>query len=669
MSTQTEEMLPSVKVSDEATRALLAKARQWSGWSDARLLFGQPVGSPWARCDLDTHLFTVNVDSLILNPHRVLLTVTPFRLRQEAVLTGTMLHEAGHARFSKWIPEDGVPKHSDGTEATKQTSGLARLCEEARIEGLMAGVADTIGAEGLAWTMRASCAALIGPTELSDDSDQQVMDVLSSWVLRAGRAYALYNTTNVSVPQWAHDFTSLLLEVLRDHLDGDNITAQKVIAMLLDMIRWDGNYHEHRAPHHAPFMLDTARDILAILFPDSDGGEDSPQAGEGMHGEQGEGEQGATPSTEDGDEGDAEPEDGTGDDAADDEGDEQDSDEGEGGSAGDEAADEGEQESSEPSLLAERLAELEEDSNNSEQAEAQAKAAEPPPAPSEGEKGSAAGNGEGRMPRGFRAPLPEEREVSKAAGRFLRDLINPSESSKMLLTESPSATVDAAALSAWRAGGQVRDPMFFRRVRRETQPTPPVKIAVLVDVSASMDVLQEPSALLSWALANAAIDLRNFAGRGVQVESTLIHWGTRADVIQANGSPMPGIKTNPCDQGTSAMHKAHDLVEEQMPGFFSVSDKPENRLLVHFTDWQMSPVNAQPQIHAALMAGVNILTVVPGNYSPRYAALTSIMDNAPASRPGHLEIVAFNPMMSEAVWEQAARMLTNPAGSSSSMFD
>jgi hypothetical protein len=264
---------------------------------------------------------------------------------------------------------------------------------------------------------------------------------------------------------------------------------------------------------------------------------------------------------------------------------------------------------------------------------------------------------------GWRMPSPPEREVKAGAERFLRDLIDPNPSSKMRITDQPSSMIDGAALSAWKAGGQMKAPRFFQQVKRAIKPSPPVKIAILVDVSASMGILQKPSALLSWALAAACLDLRNFAGGGVQIESTLIHWGYGAHVIQHNGEILPGIREVGCHEGTTAMGEAIDLIETEIPGFLDPSDPPENRLLVQFTDWKLagqSVAHAQASVGRALAAGVNMLSIVPSSYSARYCALPTILANSKIQR-GRNSLMRYDQSNPEGVWASAARTLEGAA--------
>lgn len=702
-ATETTPALPPVKVSGTAHADLIKHMRRWSGWDDARLRFGVPEVSPYASTDMSEHEFVVNVDALLLNPNRVLLHVNPFRLRQEAVLTGAMLHEAGHARHSRWLPvsaEDAAANpvlHSDGTAPSRATIDLARVVEEARIEGLINRDAAQIGANGLGWTMRATAAALLPPTHLHGDAGQQLMDLIGSWVKRAGRQIAvthwsMYRETPNGVtatadrapyqpPLWVSEFTTLLTNTLTDHLmsvlpdpapedtgtlpKGDVATMQTqvvrnvatmqtlvVLNTLRNMIKAGERYDADS------YLIDGARSVLEILFPEtdpddmpspSDAGCGSTEPENGAESDD-QGEGGTQAQSEGGEPGDGS---GAGQDEASGAG------EGDGEGAGDGEAQARAERMME--ALREVLAEVEKKAEDQTKAAAQAEAKTLPVTPDGDPNIRGAGAGSGAIEGNWRRPSAEERETARNASRFLRDLIDPTETSHVTLTDSPSAQVDAAALSAWKAGGQRRDPRFFVRTRREVMPAPPVKIAVLVDVSQSMGVLQKPSALLSWAIANAVVDLRNFAGHGQKVESCLIHWGNSARVIQPNGGTLPGLREVACLEGTSAMHTALDLVEREMPGFFTPSEKPENRLLVQFTDWDLFGAGEVIKpITRAMEAGVSMLTIAPSGYWHR-SDLPHIMENvkrtAPGARGRSVEVV-YNKMFPEAVWDEAAKVLS-----------
>lgn len=682
-----------VKVSPGARVALAAMMRRWSGWPNASLILGHPGAvSMFGATDHTTRTFEINVDALSLNPHRVLRTVTPFRLRQEGILTGVMLHEAGHARFSHWRPrtpeQAAAFKHNNGRGAPVEQAALdlAALCEEPRVEAMMARHADLTASTGLTWTMRAAAAVLAPRTQFSDDPDQFVMDVISSWVVRAGRQYALAAHTGHVVADWTHQFTALLRDALKDHLigvddaayengDTTNLTpvstrVGEVVTALMEMVAWDGEATAEAVtgsrhmftdadadtPHTGTFMVDNAQMILNILFPETDE-PPSPSGGCGSAGAAG-----AAGSDEQGEQGeqDDQPEEGGSDGSSEGQGSDESDDQAEGEGQGQGEASGPQSEVSK--AIAEALAQAEADAADQGEAQAQAAAESgeaPEGEPKEQRSGQSGGFGNGATKYGWRMPSADDMAMQRSAEAFLRSVIDPTVKSRSVLTESPSTNVDAAAMAAWRAGGQVRDPRFFRRTQRTVEPSTPVRIAVLVDVSLSMSELQEPSALLSWALSNAALDLRNFAGRGTQVESCLIHWGSNAKVIAGNGDVLPGIRTHECNQGTSAMDEAFDLVDREMPGFFDAPDVPAHRLLVQFTDWQLVGTLVEaitPRIEAAAANGVHSLTVVPRRWSQHASGYDQIMRGARVPDDKQTAI-RFDPKAPAAVWTQAAKIL------------
>lgn len=650
----------SVSISGDAHKTYAAAMRKWSGWAKSRLTFGVPATSPLASTNMADRVFTINADELVLNPNRLMRKVTPFRMRQEAILTGAMLHEAAHARYSLWrgtVKDDPTFVHSDGTEPSEATIGLALLCEEPRIEGLMYRDQYINGANGLAWTPRAMAAHIMPMTTLSEDPDQMIMDLISSWVLRAGRLHALAGLGRMnSIPSWVNEFDTLLLDALEAHcadLPAKEYGGWRVLNYLINMVQWNGDMpsdgnsaakvfaNEDEEPHTGPFMIDRARKILEVLFPETDN-PPSPSGGCGACAEAA-----GTPGQSD--------------------------DQGEGGTPGQpEAGEPGEegQGGEGEGLTEDQQARL--DTLSALLAATEAKADVETKAAATDQQGKAPEpSNEDKQPGGllggkglpsdlgghWRQPTADEREIQKGAEKFLRDLVNPTEKSTTSLSETAAATVDPAALAEWKAGGRIHAPRFFKRTRREIDNSPPVKIAVLVDVSSSMDVLQAPSAMLSWALSNAALDLRNFAGRGAQVQSCLVHWGDSVKLVQPVGGVLPGIRVVPCRQGTSAMAGALAEVERQMPGFFDAPDKPEHRLLVQFTDWFLSSMGETESRAAcirALRAGVNMVSV-----SPHAGVAPDLMHvhNGAIGAPGKSIVVQYDKKQPGAVWKAAAEGL------------
>lgn len=617
-----------VTITAAAHRGLAEMFRVWAGWRTASVQFVEPdetesMISDIAVTNIESHTVKVNADGLVLNPNRVVRTATPYALRKEPLLTGVLMHEACHARFTKW-PK--YLKHGDGSDVHPNTLALAQVMEEPHIEYRMRVEApkdpSLVTANSLAWTMRAAQVALAPPTA---PVGATLLDLIQSYLLRAGRWYGVANA-----PKWVEGLENLLRNEITAQKGA--YTTQVVMASLRFSITAEDATGQKR--------VDMARTVLEALYDDP---EDAPTADD-PHGEAGatsstgesgeSGEAGASSSTEAG-EGEGEGE-------------------GSGSGSGDELSEE----------TAAALAKLEQAANEQatdstfQEAEAQSGADEAEAQMQEGSGGTGAGTGPA-LPRNYRASSPtvENRAMKTEASRFLRDLLDPSETNVQTLSESPSATVDPAAMAAWKAGGQVKDPIFFRRTRRDVRPAPPVRIAILVDVSGSMDSMQRPSAELSWALAEAALDLRNFAGRGRQVESCLVHWGSAVQVVQRPGDLLPGVLNRPCNEGTDVLPEAMDAVEKMMPGFFDSTGRPENRLMVNFTDWYVSTRGsrlATDRLVPAIESGLRVLSVVPERWSPGYSMYNDLSSRVSRDK---LPVVVHHASQPNAVWDTASNLL------------
>jgi hypothetical protein len=197
-------------------------------------------------------------------------------------------------------------------------------------------------------------------------------------------------------------------------------------------------------------------------------------------------------------------------------------------------------------------------------------------------------------------------------------------------------------------------------------PSPPVDVAILGDISGSMDDLQHAQAVLAWALSAATIDLSNFAGRGQQIRSCMIHWGDKAEVVQHVGQSLPGIREVPCTDGTYALGPAMRLIEKEMPGFLDppTDGKPINRLIVMFTDWDHSSMgrdDAIAQVGRALQAGVNIVTIAPKSYGHGWRSMLPLVLDANPHARGISSVSIYDPTNPSQVWDEAAKALAHGA--------
>ena len=658
-------------ISGSARASLGALYRQWSGWRNGQLKFGQPNPkvsdvAMTLRADRTT---TVDPARVVRNPNKVLVRVNPFRLRQEAVLTGTLLHEAAHARFSTWRPctDEGMKNyvHSDGAPVAPATDDLAQALEEARVEGLMHRALTNPSHElyqwtDLAWTLMIPPMVFIPRLDVArlyaeePDPRQRLMAFLETFILKGLREFV--RDASSSAYWQYHDLMEQVLKlyfVERDAKPGEEPEAAAKAAKkrAQDIIReLQRSVTDSITSDHDP--VDRARAILEELFPNT-----PPEGMPRMGGGCGEGMAGEGP---------GEPGEG------------EDSGEGEGEGEGDGQSEDPSRElsSREQALAHDTQTQLDRAAATKraaaragkKKAEARAAGGEQEPEAVSAQLGNGGGGGAGAGSTYHygmrRQPNADNRAEQKRAEQFLRSMIEPAEGRVDSLSESPAATVDGAALQRWKAGGRTGAPRFFQRTRREVTPSPPLKVAVLVDVSSSMNVLQEPSSILSWAIASAAIDLRNFAGRGRQIESTLIHWGDQARVIQANGKPTQGILVAACREGTQAMPEAMDLVEQEIPGFGSLPDKPEHRLLVQFTDWQLwsrCHQGVTEKVGGAVANGVNMLTILPPRYS-RGDHDRLIGEAAATPGAGTVAVAHYDPENPHHVWDYAQQVIDMAAG-------
>jgi hypothetical protein len=105
---------------------------------------------------------------------------------------------------------------------------------------------------------------------------------------------------------------------------------------------------------------------------------------------------------------------------------------------------------------------------------------------------------------------------------------------------------------------------------------------------------------------------------------------------------------------------ALEAAEREIPDFFALTDRPVNRLLVQFTDWELfGRSDVTPKIAQALEAGVNMLSVVPRSYG-RHSNLPAILSDCRVQR-GSSTVLKYDPMFPGQVWETAAQTMQRAA--------
>lgn len=688
-------------ISPQAIETLRGYMKDWSGWDDLKLSLGKPQQTSIGETDHLNHHITINPDEVLLNPNKVLTSVTPFRLRQEAVMTGVMLHEAAHARFSTWRPR--TPKDraiwtlADGSLVTPAIEQLAVLVEEARIEGAMATkYSPDIGKKltdadkltsSLLWTLLASAMKFVPATQLPTDPDEQVMSVISAWVLRSARmdrlpSYVLGGKVNFS--SWSKDYLAILHKTVLNHFErldlehpnaGDNQAStspspkhksgktRRVLSLLQSMVAWRDipntptkAYYSSRLKKRifpAALNVEFAAEVIGLLYPHLDDdqvptpptsgcGFGQPQDQQDQQDQQEGGQDNGQNQQDQKDQGGQSNSDGSSSDST--------------GGSSSSAGSSQNQQLQQIQQQQEKLNKALQNLDRKAIQKIQQSVHEIVNSREEIKLDTV-------LPQYTQTPTKEDRALADQASKFLRHRIDAAEVMISSLSDTPSANVDGAALSAWKASGQVQSPHFFRRDRRDVRPSPPIQIGILVDISGSMEPMQQPSARLAWSLASAARDLSNFAGRGTQVSMSMVHWGSTARVVVGANDKVQGLHIAPCNEGTHRMGDGLELLEREMPGFLRGSDVPTNRLLIQFTDWEIFGSgfsHAKAVLDLALDTELSMISVMPDENNFLNAGLAqhnrAVGDHALSPR---VKTMTFKKGDDDKVWETATALLND----------
>ena len=102
--------------------------------------------------------------------------------------------------------------------------------------------------------------------------------------------------------------------------------------------------------------------------------------------------------------------------------------------------------------------------------------------------------------------------------------------------------------------------------------------------------------------------------------------------------------------------------KEEIPALFEPSATPENKLIVHFTDWKLDRQSAYDSVSMtgeALAAGTKILSITPealvlGSFYDSYG---DVLKRYGATYGGQLTTAVYDHKNPDMVWETAQRSL------------
>ncbi|MCK9921221.1 VWA containing CoxE family protein [Frankia sp. AgPm24] len=134
---------------------------------------------------------------------------------------------------------------------------------------------------------------------------------------------------------------------------------------------------------------------------------------------------------------------------------------------------------------------------------------------------------------GSRPPTPDEQAAARSLARALRAAGYRERAATTLTSPVPPGRLrmrGALAADAQRAAGAVPTARPFTRVQRRTTPTPPLRIAVAADISGTMRDFARPVASTAWILAAAA-------GHVPDATATSVLFGDRVLPLTFPGAP------------------------------------------------------------------------------------------------------------------------------------
>ncbi|MEY9859780.1 hypothetical protein ABH935_005413 [Catenulispora sp. GAS73] len=179
---------------------------------------------------------------------------------------------------------------------------------------------------------------------------------------------------------------------------------------------------------------------------------------------------------------------------------------------------------------------------------------------------------------GSRPPTAVERRAAARLAQQLRRAAVRERAATPTASALPPGRLNvraALAKDAQRAAGVIPTAEPWRAVNRKTTPTPPLRIGIVVDTSASMSAFTEPIASIAWILARAA------ALSATDATTAAVHFsGKTAAAITRPGDNPAQVSTFKADNGGHPIGTAIDAVD----GGLGLARPGAARLLVIVSD-------------------------------------------------------------------------------------
>jgi len=222
-----------------------------------------------------------------------------------------------------------------------------------------------------------------------------------------------------------------------------------------------------------------------------------------------------------------------------------------------------------------------------------------------------------------RTPTDTERAACGKLTRALRDAALREPTVTAVTSPVPPGRLRVrAAMSnqVQRSLGQLPTGEPWRHKTRKTNPRPPLRLGIAVDVSASMSGFLDPAAVTTWLLANATSRLPGSAA------ATVI-FGDRTRAITRPGQPLPGVPMLPLDGTTVGLMTAIDALDHGL-GLSAAGHSA--RLLVVISDGDLLNTElhlCQGRLDRLVRAGCGLLWIGPESSHPLRGGRTILADD------------------------------------------
>ena len=219
-----------------------------------------------------------------------------------------------------------------------------------------------------------------------------------------------------------------------------------------------------------------------------------------------------------------------------------------------------------------------------------------------------------------RDPTPAEQHAARQLAHRIRQARTTPETTTRASAVPPGRlrTRHAITAQAQTAAGTVPTATPWQQRTHQPPPTPTLHLAVLVDVSGSMDPYRQPMSSASWILAHAA--------DGINATTTSIAFGTTTTLLHAPGQHTHHVLDMDTDGATTAFPQAVKLADTLL----HLRQPGPLRILTVVSDGDLEdPHSAQQLLTTLHRHGCAILWLQPkGPYRHTFTHTTTLtIDN------------------------------------------